>query len=235
MTTPSAIIAPSPPEVSQQEMAPRLAVKLRKSAQRKSASAQIRGAAIEIVLPQRWSKSFQTEIAQQLTKRLQQQFNRDYQLLNSAISPLISFDQTTDLTRWIHQVNAETLNVPLKGVRIGHAKYSRLAQMNLKTHWMTLSRYCLIQVPESALRYLVIHELAHLKVPNHSKAFWTEVQQFVPDMRHQRRLITAVHRIRLYESEVQTPVVEKMPDLLLPSEQKIKEPSLLKQLLLKLF
>jgi predicted metal-dependent hydrolase len=36
----------------------------------------------------------------------------------------------------------------------------------------------LIMAPISVLEYVIIHELCHLRVPNHSKQFWEEVQKY---------------------------------------------------------
>ena len=64
---------------------------------------------------------------------------------------------------YVRRINAATLNVAIGGVRIGSAKYSRLAQINLKTRIITFSRYAIENVAERGRRYLVIHELAHVK------------------------------------------------------------------------
>ena len=45
----------------------------------------------------------------------------------------------------------------------------------------------LARVPERCIEYVVVHELAHLKVQNHSAAFWAHVQRFLPDWRTLRR------------------------------------------------
>ncbi len=216
-----------------------LSINIRTVQKRKTASAQIRGASIEVVLPKHWPKSFQTQVTHQLTQRLQRQFLRDYQLLQSDHGPTLSFNQKKSLAEWVFELNQRTFRVPVKGVRIGHAKYSRLAQMNLKTQMMTVSQYCLNQVPESALTYLVLHELAHLKVPNHSRDFWEEVKRFIPDLNHQKRLIAAVHRVRIYEAELeklQATQIKKETGVLKPKHLPLeKEASVLKQLLIKLF
>lgn len=44
-----------------------------------------------------------------------------------------------------------------------------------------------VMAPPAVLDYLVVHELCHLKVPNHSAAFWTLVAKAVPDYKEHRR------------------------------------------------
>lgn len=50
----------------------------------------------------------------------------------------------------------------------------------LNFHWRV------IQLPPSAIDYVVVHELAHLSVPDHSPAFWREVEKVLPDYRARR-------------------------------------------------
>ncbi len=218
---------------------PVLPVKLEQVTKRKTGSAKIRGAHIHVSLPQRWSNAFQTKVTTELVGKVQKQFEADWRLLHQDTSPLLTFTDPDIFEDWVRLVNLQTLNVPLKSVRIGHSKYTHLAQMNIKNRVMTVSRYCLNRVPESALRYLVIHELAHLKVANHSKAFWDEVKPHVPNLRYQRNLISAAHRIRIYEAErFQQPLAKPV----ITEKAVIKRPSALpqparylKQLLLDLF
>jgi hypothetical protein len=84
---------------------------------------------------------------------------------------------------YVQRINAATFNVTIGGVRIGQAKYSRLAQINLKTRIITFSRYAIENVPERGRRYLVLHELAHVKEPSHNRNFWQQVGRFEPDYR----------------------------------------------------
>ncbi len=59
----------------------------------------------------------------------------------------------------------------------------------------------LIQAPENVLRYVAIHELAHLKEHNHSNHFWYLVESMMPDYSVQRqwlktngKLLFLIHR-----------------------------------------
>jgi predicted metal-dependent hydrolase len=39
------------------------------------------------------------------------------------------------------------------------------------------------------IEYVVVHELAHIKHKNHSKAFWGEVAKYLPDYKRRKKLI----------------------------------------------
>jgi hypothetical protein len=82
---------------------------------------------------------------------------------------------------YVKRINDATYRVPITGIRIGSAKYSRLAQINLKTRVITFSRFAIENVPERGRRYLVLHELAHVLEASHNKTFWQLVGQFEPD------------------------------------------------------
>lgn len=45
----------------------------------------------------------------------------------------------------------------------------------------------LMQAPPPLIDYVVVHELAHLRQPDHSAAFWSVVEQACPDHRARRR------------------------------------------------
>lgn len=51
-----------------------------------------------------------------------------------------------------------------------------------------------VKLPAGCVDYLILHELCHLKVPNHSKAFWRLLDACMPDWERWRR--------RLDEAEV---------------------------------
>lgn len=82
---------------------------------------------------------------------------------------------------YVRRLNEATFNVTIGGVKIGSAKYSRLAQINLHSRIITFSRYAVENVPERGRRYLVLHELAHVHEASHDKRFWGFVEKYEPD------------------------------------------------------
>lgn len=50
--------------------------------------------------------------------------------------------------------------------------------------------YRLIEYPEDAIRYVVVHELAHLKELNHSMRFWSIVEKYCPDYKKCQKLLS---------------------------------------------
>ncbi|HNR62782.1 MAG TPA: M48 family metallopeptidase [Thermotogota bacterium] len=49
------------------------------------------------------------------------------------------------------------------------------SKRNINLNWR------LIMAPETVMGYVIVHELCHLQVPNHSKSFWALVAHFLPD------------------------------------------------------
>lgn len=47
----------------------------------------------------------------------------------------------------------------------------------------------LMQYPEEAVDYVVVHELAHIKEKNHGRAFYALVERYLPDWRERRALL----------------------------------------------
>ncbi len=159
------------------------------------ASASIRQAGvIDVKIPRHWPKALKQSVVTELVEKIQRKDTRETRLLDKAATqPHITLTSQADLQRFVMHINAETLNVPLGKVQIGYARYNHLAQVNLRTKTMTVSRYCLNNAPVEALRYLIIHELAHYFEAGHGPNFWAHVERHVPDYKLQSRIIKAFH------------------------------------------
>ncbi len=111
---------------------------------------------------------------------------------------------------YVRRINLATFNVVIGGVRIGEARYTRLAQINLKSRIITFSRFAIENVPERGRRYLVIHELAHVKETDHSPRFWQLVAEHEPHYKEiGRELDTAFHRNVRADKERQSKLIHQ--------------------------
>ena len=84
--------------------------------------------------------------------------------------------------------------------RIMGVTYQRISMRNQKTRWGSCSSQGnlnfnnrLLFVPEELVDYVVVHELAHRKEMNHSKAFWDVVEKYMPDYKERRAKLREYH------------------------------------------
>jgi predicted metal-dependent hydrolase len=104
------------------------------------------------------------------------------------------------LTRWFGQRAAELLDARTKyWAAVTALEPRRVLIRNQRRRWASCSadgtlrfNWRLVMAPPDLVDYVVIHELAHLRVPNHSRAFWQEVERFVPDHRARRARLRAL-------------------------------------------
>jgi len=58
----------------------------------------------------------------------------------------------------------------------------------------------IIMAPLEVVDYVIVHELSHLKVPNHSLRFWREVEKILPDYKiHRQWLKDNTHKMNLID------------------------------------
>jgi predicted metal-dependent hydrolase len=64
-------------------------------------------------------------------------------------------------------------------MELGYRWASCSSDKRLNFHWK------MMMAPLSVIDYIVVHELAHLRYPNHTESFWNEVDKVLPDYRRQ--------------------------------------------------
>jgi predicted metal-dependent hydrolase len=89
----------------------------------------------------------------------------------------------------------EELGARLTELAAAHGlSVARLTIRNQKSRWGSCSRagaialnFRLVQTPPAVRDYVLIHELMHLKQPNHSRRFWRLVEHACPSFRDAER------------------------------------------------
>ena len=81
--------------------------------------------------------------------------------------------------RWKKVVGVEPARF-VKVMDLGFRWGSCSADGTLNFHWRVM------QLPPQVIDYVVVHELAHLKVNDHSPAFWQEVRRVLPNYQTHR-------------------------------------------------
>ncbi|MEI8372803.1 MAG: SprT family zinc-dependent metalloprotease [Planctomycetota bacterium] len=68
-----------------------------------------------------------------------------------------------------------------------------LRVIDLKHHWASCTHggklnfhWKCMMAPATVLDYIVVHELAHIRYPNHTAAFWNEVDKVMPDYQERK-------------------------------------------------
>jgi predicted metal-dependent hydrolase len=102
-------------------------------------------------------------------------------------------DSPAALRRWYRRQARSYLRdvVSIEAARLG-CSVARLAVRDQRTRWGSCSakgtislNWRLLLAPEPVARYVVVHELVHLGIPNHSKLFWRTVAAACPGWREQ--------------------------------------------------
>ncbi len=109
--------------------------------------------------------------------------NRTFQRYLWKLLSASAHEETESLVR---RINAETVNERIDRVAL---KYMRSRWGSCSTaRVIALSTPLLLTTPD-ILRYVIIHELAHIRHPDHSKSFWSHVTKYSPDYKATRKLL----------------------------------------------
>lgn len=99
------------------------------------------------------------------------------------------------LRQWFRTQAGEELKRRLpRWTKLLGRRPARVLVRDQRQRWGSCSRdgtlrfnWRLVMAPPELLDYVIVHELAHLAVPDHSASFWAEVARAVPDHKDQRR------------------------------------------------
>lgn len=178
----------------------------------RTARARWAGGVLKVRVPQSWPQA-EREAALTRFQRWAEGRLRQDQAQNLAWRALQEADagrrwSPSSLEAYVRELNAATLKAPLKAVRLGQARLSRLAQCNPRTQVLTFSKHAVDGLPMPALRYLVLHELAHLFEANHSARFWALVAKHEPQWRTLRAVAQHHHAMAVAHHDRQKEAVD---------------------------
>jgi len=92
-------------------------------------------------------------------------------------------------TEWYREQARAVISERVKLYAARHGfKYRKIRVTSAMTRWGSCSSlgnlnftWRLVMAPPEVIDYVVVHELAHLRVDNHSKEFWNQVERIMPD------------------------------------------------------
>jgi len=86
--------------------------------------------------------------------------------------------------------------------------YEKIRISSARTRWGSCSSrgtlsftWRLVMAPLEVVDYVVLHELAHLKIKNHSPIFWAEVARMLPDFKRRRAWLKKNGRLLTLDGE----------------------------------
>jgi len=109
---------------------------------------------------------------------------------------VLSVSEQPRMEALVRTINARTFRARIKTVRLRHmqSRFGSCAaggppRARLASGGRITLNTALLFVPEHLRTYVIIHELAHILHPNHSRAFWDAVASVMPEYKeHQQSL-----------------------------------------------
>lgn len=111
----------------------------------------------------------------------------------------VTDDPRYAVVRHLREVAAVELPARLLELAVPHRlTVSRVSVRDQRTRWGSCSsagrislNWRLVQMPDHVRDYVLLHELMHLREPNHSRRFWRHVAAVCPDFQQSRRWLRA--------------------------------------------
>ncbi len=105
--------------------------------------------------------------------------------ISKQIRKLLAKSHLPELETHVHRLNALHVNKPIKKISYKYT-ISRWGACDHSAKEINLSTRLLL-APFPILEYVIIHELAHLIEPNHSKRFWNIVKSIDPRYKSKKK------------------------------------------------
>ena len=166
--------SPKPPGPGQLALAPEPAtpagvvrsVEIRRSSRRKrTVAARLEGGTLIVYLPARMSRAEEVQWVERMRRRLEARYRRQ--------------GSTRDLEARARELNRRYFGGKLTWSSLAYVgnQSSRYGSCTVGTGAIRLSD-SLLDMPSWVRDYVLVHELAHLVVPNHSRQFWALVGRY---------------------------------------------------------
>lgn len=137
---------------------------------------QIKDGKVIIKAPKRISEKELEKIIEKKSGWIEKNLEKSSQ--KQANTPLYTEEQFKKIVEKNANELINTTGLIPRKIRIRDIKYAWGSCSNNKN--ITVNKK-LISYSELAIRYVILHELCHLKYMNHSKDFWDLVQKYMPE------------------------------------------------------
>jgi predicted metal-dependent hydrolase len=115
----------------------------------------------------RTTRGWNVEVSPQVRKRALHRF----------LWSLVAQAELPRITALVHGINETTYRAHVKEVRM---KFAGTQWGSCSPRGIIMLNTALLFVPPALLKYVIVHELAHRRVPNHSANYWREVEWAMP-------------------------------------------------------
>lgn len=143
---------------------------------------QIKDGKVIVKAPRRVIKKKIEEILEQKSEWIQKTIEKETKKQEK--KPLYKKEEFKEIVeKHANELVKQTGLVPNK-ITIKQIKYAWGSCSNKKNITINLE---LIKYSEQAIRYVILHELCHIKYMNHSKDFWNLVEKYMPDYKQVKK------------------------------------------------
>jgi predicted metal-dependent hydrolase len=138
----------------------------------KNAKGSLKANEIFVQIPQAWTEDQKNKAIYHLGRRI------------------LSKEMLSSITQRVHDINYLHFKSDISNVRLANAS-SRWGSCTTRRGMSAriMLNFKLLFLPIECMDYVIVHELAHTKLHNHSKNFWRIVAAIIPDYKERIKLL----------------------------------------------